>query len=195
MNFPGAEEYIIGRLKKELPVTMLYHTLEHTLDVQQVTKQLIRLEKIDAHKGMILETAAIFHDAGMIITYQDHELASLEIVRKVLPDYAYSEHEIAEICKLILATQLPQRPVTYEEQVLCDADMDNLGRDDFFIQSLKLKLELELSGVGKFTLKTWLINLLRFMEDHEYYTATSKILRQAKKKRNVGEIKEIVNLF
>jgi predicted metal-dependent HD superfamily phosphohydrolase len=195
MNFQGAEKYIVSRLKKDLPTSMIYHTLEHTLDVRKVIKQLIKQEKIDPRSGLIIETAALFHDAGMMINYKKHELASVEIARNSLPHYSYSTQEISEICDLIMATRLPQRPDTYAAQVLCDADMDNLGRDDFFIQSFKLKVELEINGIRTSSLKKWLAHLVQFLEAHVYYTATAIDLRQAKKIQNLKELMEIVILY
>lgn len=195
MNFQGAEEYIISRLKKELPKTMFYHTLEHTLDVRKVTKQLIKKEKIDPQTGLIIETAALFHDIGMLINYKEHELASVEIARNSLPHFSYSTKEITEICDLILITRLPQRPETFTGQILCDADMDNLGRDDFFIQSFRLKLELEMNGIGTKTIKKWLASLVQFLEEHTFYTKSSIELRQAKKMQNLSELREIVMLY
>lgn len=195
MNFLGAEQYIISRLKRELPATMFYHTLEHTLDVQIVAKELVNKEKIDLQTSLIIETAALYHDAGMMINYREHERASVEIVRNSLPHYSYSAKEIEEICDLIMSTQLPQRPETYTEQILCDADMDNLGRDDFFLQSFRLKLELEMNGISTSTLKKWLANLVNFLEDHKFYSATAINLRQSKKMQNLSELREIVKLY
>jgi len=192
MNFPDAEEYIIRRLRNELPATLFYHTLEHTLDVQKLVKQLNVKEKIDPLTGLILETAALFHDAGMLKTYKDHEIASVEIARNSLPSFSYSTHEIAEICDLIMITYLPQRPVTHTGYIICDADMDNLGRDDFLEKSFALKLEMEMNGIETPDLETWLANLVQFLEEHVFYTATSIKLRQAKKMQNLAGLKEIV---
>jgi predicted metal-dependent HD superfamily phosphohydrolase len=195
MNFSGAQEYIIRRLKKELPATMIYHTLEHTLDVWKVAKQLMKKEKIDQRTGLIIETAALFHDAGMMITYKEHELASVEIARNSLPSLSYSTKEIAEICDLIMVTRLPQRPVTHSGYIICDADMDNLGRDDFLEKSFALKLEMEMTGIETPAIETWLANLVKFLEEHVYYTATAIKWRQAKKMHNLAELKEIVMRF
>ena len=192
MDFQGAEEYIVSRLRNELPATLFYHTLGHTLDVQKVVKQLIIKEKIDTQTGLIIETAALFHDSGMIFNYKEHEIESVGIARDTLPLYAYSSKEIDEICDLIMVTRLPQRPLTYTGQVLCDADMDNLGRDDFFIQSFRLKLELEMNGIAAMTLKKWLGNLVQFLEDHIYYTKSAIAARQEHKNKNLSELKEIV---
>ena len=37
-----------------------------------------------------------------------------------------------QICGMIMATKIPQSPKNYLEQILCDADLDYLGRDDFY---------------------------------------------------------------
>ena len=131
----------------------------------------------------------------MIIQYQDHELASIEIVRTALPHCSYTGEEISEICDLIAVTRLPQRPSTIPGYILCDADMDNLGRDDFYIQSFRLKLELEMNGISTTNLKMWLSNLVRFLEEHVYYTTSSIELRLAKKMQNLADLKEIVMLY
>ena len=195
MNFSGAAHFIISRLKKELPATMYYHTPEHTLDVQKVAKQIIQKEKIDRHTGLIIETAALFHDAGMLITYKDHELASVDIARKSLPSFAYSVQEIDKVCDLIMVTCLPQKPLTHDGYILCDADMDNLGRDDFLLKSFQIKLEMEMNRITMPPLKEWLLNLVQFLEEHVYYTASAIELRQAKKMQNLAELKEIVMLY
>ena len=174
---------------------MCYHTLDHTLDVQKVAKQILHKENIEMHTGLIIETAALFHDAGMLITYKDHELASVDIARKSLPTFAYSAAEIDEVCDLIMATRLPQKPLTHEGYILCDADMDNLGRDDFLLKSFQIKLEMEMNRITMPPLKNWLMNLVQFLEEHVYYTASAIELRQARKMQNLAELREIVSLY
>jgi uncharacterized protein len=195
MNFQRAEEYIADRLRNELPATLTYHTLEHTMDTLKMVKQLNVLEGIDPHKGLITETAALFHDAGMMRTYKEHEIASTEIARSSLPLFDYSQPEIDQICDLIMVTRLPQRPADHNGQILCDADMDNLGRNDFFIQSFRLKLELEMNGIATMTVKEWLENLIVFLDNHTFFTSAAISMRQHQKDKNFSELKEIVMLF
>ena len=40
-----------------------------------------------------------------------------------------------------MATKMPQRPKNLLQQIICDADLDYLGRNDFFILSEKLHKE------------------------------------------------------
>ena len=51
---------------------------------------------------------------------------------KLLPEFGYSETEIDTICGMILATKFPQQPHNRLEEIMCDADLDYLGRPDFF---------------------------------------------------------------
>jgi hypothetical protein len=51
--------------------------------------------------------------------------------RENLPSFGYSEADITTICGMIMATRIPQSPANLLESILCDADLDYLGRDDF----------------------------------------------------------------
>jgi hypothetical protein len=191
MNFPAAQKYILERLKKELHQNLCYHCFEHTIDVHQASLRLIDLEKIDGYSAKIIETAVLFHDAGMMQTYQDHELASVEIARKNLPRFEYSPAEINEIESLILVTTIPQKANTLNEMIICDADLDAIGREDFFITSMQLHLEWKLYGILSLTLTEWLKFEISFLENHTYYTKSAKNLRNIGKSKNLQELKDL----
>jgi uncharacterized protein len=195
MDLEGARTFIIKKLAKELSPSLYYHTLDHTLDVQEVTIRLCSCEKTDPEQNLILQTAALYHDAGMVITYDEHELASVVIAREVLPRFSYTKKEIDLISELIMVTKLPQRPSTHLEQIICDADLDNLGRPDFFIHSFRLKLEWELNGILTCDMKTWLKRQIKFLEDHTFFTKEAISSRNGKKMQNLDEIIEIMTDF
>jgi len=191
---PGAaSEYIIGRLQRELPPSLTYHCMEHTLDVIEATRLLAGMEKISQPDKTLLETAALYHDAGMLVRYKDHELASASLARETLPGFSYSPAEINQVERLIMVTRLPQRPYNHLEQVMCDADLDYLGRDDFFIHSFKLRLEWQVFGILHTTLAEWLDIQIRFLSEHRYFTGSAISLRQEKKLLNLDEIRSLVN--
>lgn len=192
MDLESARNYIVKRLGKELNPSLYYHTLEHTLDVVESVIRLCRCEKTDLELNHIIQTAALFHDAGMIITYDEHEIVSVDIARKILPQFLYSPEEIDLVSDLILVTKLPQRPKTRAEEIICDADLDNLGRQDFFLHSFRLKLEWELNGILACDLNEWLHRQVKFLEDHNFFTVYAIASRQEKKMKNLAEIKEII---
>jgi uncharacterized protein len=80
----------------------------------------------------LLKTACLFHDIGFTISGQDHEERGCEIAEEVLPDLNYDSDQINRIKGMIMATKIPQTPNNKLEQIICDADLDYLGRDDFF---------------------------------------------------------------
>jgi hypothetical protein len=194
MDFPAAQQYILDRLRKELPTNLFYHSFEHTVDVLQASMRLINLEKIDDASARIIKTAVLFHDTGMMQTYMDHELASVKIARKTLPGFGYSPSEIDEIEVLILVTTMPQKANTLHEMIICDADLDPLGREDFFITSMQLHLEWKLNGISSLSLKDWIKFEIQFLENHSFYTKSAKKLRDSGKRKNLQELKELISI-
>ncbi len=134
MITPIAElkELVIAKLRKELPKEVFYHSPEHTLDVMSHAIELSRLENLTATESNLVGIAALFHDTGYIFTHSGHELYSCKIARIILFSHGYAENDIQQICVLIMATKIPQNPFDKLAMVLCDADLDYLGRDDFF---------------------------------------------------------------
>jgi len=132
MNFPGAKNYIVNRLQKELSPNLYFHSYDHSLDVLHSACRLNCMEGMNETDSALIETAALYHDAGMTITYLNHEAASAKLARIVLPQFDYAPGEIEIIESLIMVTTMPQSANTSLEKVICDADLDYLGRDDFF---------------------------------------------------------------
>lgn len=192
MDFTGAHDYIVHRLKNELAKEFSYHSVDHTLDVLDACRRLARLEKVNGDLLPLLETAALFHDAGILIRYKDHENSSVAIAREILPQYGYLPDETETIAGLIQVTRLPQQATTLAEQILCDADLDYLGRDDFFIHSFQLQLEWKNLGILESTLEEWFKIQVKFLGEHRYYTASAKLLRNERKLKTLGQITEMV---
>jgi uncharacterized protein len=191
MDFNAASGYILHRLRRELNPALSYHCADHTLDVLDATRRLAEAEKVETHAKLLLETAAVYHDAGMLVQYKDHEAASVVIAKQVLPGFGYSEPEILAIADLIMVTKLPQRPYDHLEQILCDADLDYLGRDDFYIHSFKLRLEWQVNGIRNTTLPEWLSIQINFLTEHQYFTPSAILLRNEKKMKHLAEIKTL----
>jgi len=192
MNFSGARDYILNRLNTELKPPLFYHSVDHTLDVYDATCKLIELENLEDSQQVLLKTAALYHDSGILNRYSDHENESVKLIHVVLPGFGYSPDAVKEISRLILQTRLPQRAITLDEQILCDADLDYLGRDDFYIHSFQLQLEWNLLGVRRTNLQEWFGIQVNFLSDHRYFTKSASSLREQKKQQHLNEIKSIL---
>ena len=57
---------------------------------------------------LLLKTACLFHDTGMMVTYRGHEEASVIICRDTLPGFSYTPEQIEAVEGMIITTKLPQ---------------------------------------------------------------------------------------
>ena len=188
MQFENAENFILEKLRRELPSHLSYHSLEHVKDVYAAAEMIGREENIEVQEMKLLLTAALFHDAGFLRGPKDHEEESCRIAQKYLPDFEYKHSEIDQICGMIMATKIPQSPKNHLEEILADADLDYLGRDDFFEIGDKLYKELSIFGVLK-SEDDWNRVQMRFLESHHYFTKTAIRLREVKKEIHLALIK------
>lgn len=188
-QFLAAKAYVTVRLTTELSPDLVYHCDRHTLeDVLPAAERLGRLAGIDDADLLTLMTAALFHDTGFLKQYHDHETASIAIARSALPDFGYAPEQIDKVALIIAATRMPQRPRCLLQQLMCDADLDLLGRDDFW-ELNRLLLE-ETRCFGTFTLsdEAWFTSQIRFLEDHDFFTPQARALRDAGKAQNISRM-------
>lgn len=192
MNLQAAKEFVLLKLKNELKPDLYYHCLTNTVDVYESAKKLAAMENISGNDLILLETAALFHDTGFLTGYDDHEEKSVQLAKKILPGFSYSADNIETICRMILATRLPQQPITILEKILCDADLDYLGRDDFFMIANKLLCEWNENDIP-LTLKKWYNIQVNFLESNHYFTKSAIFLRKEKKRENLSQILELLS--
>ncbi len=181
---------IIQLLSNGLDARLTYHNLDHTLDVLSQAERIASAENFtDTRQLMLLRIAALFHDTGFLYTYKEHEKRSCEIMRCHLENGLCSTGEIKSICKMIMATKIPQLPEDLSGEILCDADLDYLGRDDFESISNSLKKEFKAYKVISSD-KEWDPLQIRFFGNHSYYTKTSLENRNPKKMLHLDIIKK-----
>lgn len=189
MKLEKVKSFILNKMETELPYHFYYHSVEHTLDVLNSAISICESEKINDDEKKLVSTAALFHDSGFIYQVKDHEERSCEMAHEILINYDYSVNEIAQICGMIMATKLPQNPKNHLEEIMCDADLDYLGRADFFETGNKLFEEFSYLGVVK-NERAWNELQFTFFESHKFFTKTSVRLRQKQKEIHLNLIKE-----
>ncbi len=178
-----AEIAIIERLKKELSNNLIYHSYFHTLDVLNAAMFIAEQENIQHDELGLLRVAIAYHDSGFIEKYNGHELQSCEYARKELPELDFSNDEIELICGIIMATKIPQQPNTKLQQIIADADLDYLGRQDYKHIAAKLFSELKLQGLLD-NEDSWKKLQEKFLSTHQYHTNFSKTYREPVKQKN-----------
>lgn len=188
MNFHAAKAYILDRLERQLSNQLTYHSLSHTLDVFHTTDELCDLENIAPYERLLLKTAALYHDSGFLINNINHEELGCEIVRENLPNYRYSDKEIEIISSMIMATKIPQSPKNHLEQILCDADLDYLGRKDFYGIGNTLFQELRAYKVLQDKV-AWNKLQVKFLEAHNFFTQSNRYRREQQKQEYLKQLR------
>ncbi|MCF8464545.1 MAG: HD domain-containing protein [Flavobacteriales bacterium] len=194
MDYAGAIERILKQLEANLPAHLYYHGHHHTLDVLEAVERIGKSENISELQQNLLLVAAAYHDCGFLEGHQNHEIKGCEIARENLPDFGFKEQEIENICEMIMATKVPQSPKNHLEEILCDADLDYLGRDDFEPIGSNLFKELEHLGILA-EIKAWNRIQLSFLSQHVYHTAYGKTIRQPEKQKHLDKIRQVVNSY
>ncbi len=191
IQFTDLQEVILDKLEKELPKYLYYHNVKHTVDVVTEVELIGWAEGITDEEMLLLKTAALFHDVGHTVQYDNHEYYGTVIAREMLPKYGYSQEQIDRICEIIMATQLPPKPNNLLEEIICDADLDYLGRTDFIPVSNTLYKELhEQNKIG--SLNDWNKLQVKFISAHQYFTKTARSLREVNKQKQIERISRLI---
>jgi len=188
-NLQRARRYAVRRLERELPSVLTYHCLAHTLEgVVPAVERLAALEGVNGQNLLLLRTAAYYHDTGFVERSDGHEAISARLASEVLPRFGYTPAQIEVIRGIILATRYPFEPHTRLESIMVDADLDVLGRDDFWPRNHSLRIEREALSGQRPKDEEWYGSQLAFMRAHRYFTASAQSLRQVHKQRHVDEM-------
>jgi len=192
MKYDQVYTFLIQKLERELPPYLTYHSHVHTKDVIRVADFISQSEKLTLHDMQLLKTAALFHDAGFLEAYHNHEEASCTIARRLLPQFDYTTEEIDEICKLIMITRLPQKPTNTLEKILCDADMFYIGTDAYFDTAEKLHKEFKVMGIVKSS-EEWHTMQIEFLESQGFFTQAAMEAYNSKKAENLNLLKNPIS--
>lgn len=182
---------ILGILHTKLPKGLYYHGLHHTLDVLKVCNQYIKRGNFDDYTSKILRLGALLHDIGFTISMNEHELRGSEIAEELMTKHAFSRKDIDTVKGIIMATRVPQNPLNHLEEMICDADLDYLGRKDFYIISNQLFKELKFNSVLSSRLE-WNKIQIKFLGAHKFHTSFAKNKRQPEMENRIEEIKILV---
>jgi len=176
-------------LNSELSEQLCYHGISHTLDVLHVCNLYIRREKLNREKAKILRISALCHDIGYTVSDENHEKESAELAATLMSQYGFSKNQISAVKELILATRIPQSPKTSLEKILCDADLDYLGRKDYYEISNKLYQELKSFNIVS-NKEEWRKQQIQFLEAHNYHTPFARKNRQPAIIKRLSELKK-----
>ncbi|HNW56688.1 MAG TPA: adenylate/guanylate cyclase domain-containing protein [Bacteroidales bacterium] len=191
IQFTDIQEIILDKLERELPGYLFYHNVKHTVDVVTEVELIGWGEGCTDEEILLLKTAGLFHDVGHTVAYDNHEYYGTLIAREMLPKFNYTSEQIEKICAIIMSTQLPPRPTNILENIICDSDLDYLGRSDFIPVSNTLYEELKAQNkMG--SLNDWNKIQVKFISGHQYFTKTARSLREVNKQLQIERIQSLI---
>lgn len=185
-------EFAVKILTAELPEGMTYHCLDHTKNVVEAALEIGKNSGLSEEELEILEVAAWFHDLGYKEDSRNHEAMGAELAGKFLAERDYPEDHIQKVKSAILATRLPQSPRTLIDEVLCDADLTHLARENYEEKSDLLKQEIETLVKMQMTKKQWMEKNIIFLTQHRYFTAYAQTHFQPRVDENLKKVKKQV---
>ena len=186
------DQYIRELFRDELPDGIKYHNADHTLHpttgVVAAANRIALSENISEHDRELLIVAAYFHDTGYIREYEKNEPIAARMAGRILKLIGYTPKEVKKIQKMILSTDLEREPKTLVEKILCDADLDHFGREDFFKMDGKLREGRRVKGIDVSDEAKWYKSTLEIVTKHRYYTESQKKLRGKGKQKNIERL-------
>jgi len=189
-DYYAAEKHVSEMLESEMP-NLPYHNIDHVKDVLAASLVIAEQEQVTPDELKIIRLAVLLHDIGFIRSVKDssvtHEVHGVAMAKEMLPGFDFAEEQIKVIENIIMATRLPQSPATKLEKIVCDADLDYLGREDFYTTGQKLFKELLEQGVVE-TEREWNLVQRTFLQSHHYHTQYSQSTREPRKQERIKEI-------
>lgn len=174
----------VEHLASTLDPTLYYHSPDHTKDVLRQTMELAEEDALDSRDVLLLAIAAAFHDAGFLEQRPKNEPIGAQMaVQAMSASGRFSQDEQDLVEQMILDTQLVMEgPAQISNSRLSpwllDADLANLGRDDFWDQTRLLARELEIE------MDNMLPMTRALMQRHDWQSPAGKRLFAAKKASN-----------
>ncbi len=177
--------------KDELPEECLYHNFSHTQQTVEAAKQFAENYKIESEDLGNLIIAAWFHDTGYFKGYQNHEEASVEMMKTYFGDKLNTERG-CKIEKLILSTKFDHEPTTLLEEIMHDADFVSIGKKNFSQRAELLRCEWEKVNEKVYDNLEWAELQLDFLLRKRFKTHIALAEFGERRERNIEKQRKLI---
>lgn len=175
LRLGGLEEYVESMMT-DTSSNLFFHNFKHTLDVYEQVELLAHSENIRDEDTLLLKTAALMHDIGYAISYDDNiRTLSEDIACETLPLFHYKPQQIEKVCRLMKAAHYESTPNGILEEIMHDAHQMYFGRADYIKRMMSLFREQEEHHIP--VSKTeWFQDQIRCLTNHRFYTRAAREL-------------------
>lgn len=186
-----AAEYTRELYRTKSKPALFFHNYQHTEAVAKACSDMAAYYLLNTEDRNILMLAAWFHDTGYLENDgAEHEKTSVNIAKKFMLEQKVPEQIISKVEETILVTKMPQQPKNLLEQIICDADLSHLGRDEFSEQSKALRNEINAESDEQFTKQAWAAKTIKLLESHRYFTEYSVTRLEPGKQQNLKKLRK-----
>lgn len=170
-----------------------YHNFTHTEEVVTAVQQIGAKSELTDSEMEIALIAAWLHDVGYVNGRNEHETHSATLAREWLENWHAPAATISGVTEAILATQVPQQPVSMTSKVVCDADLHHFATNDFEEHAQLLRSEWETLDGKTYTDESWILSCIEFMQSHHYHTPYGSSILEPAKKKNIKRLRKKLN--
>lgn len=174
----------LSYLAEHLHKRYTYHNADHTLNVCNAVKLFAEKSTLSPGTTLALRIAAVFHDFGYLQQSFDNEKLALPYLKEFGDRFKIDEPILQQSGDLILETTFPYAPVTPAGKLLCDADIEYIGREEFFQQAELFRRELAADNIV-YTDKQWWTMEIEFLQTNTFFTPVCQGLRNAGRLSNL----------
>lgn len=174
-------------------IDLPYHGgVAHPLEFERYALKISLMEDVPSGLLPLISLASVLHDTGVSKGYKDHEFEGAKIAHELMENAGYSASETAMVGDLIYygTRCFPQAPRNKLEQIMADADLANLGTDDFFRNGELLRREQRVDDRLE-----WTIRQIAFVGNHAYFTKAARELLNEHQKKNLGWLQSERNVL
>jgi len=178
---------ILSKLKEGLSPDLYYHNYEHTTEVMEEAIIFALHDNLPERDIELISIAAAYHDAGFLFRREENEQIAAKMAFDALKKSgAYVDDEIKLVCEMIADTkvllvdhQFTRLVSNNLSKYLLDADLGNLGSEDFF---MKNKLILRETGIEEKVFSRLSLSLLK---NHRWLSPAGMALKEAQRLKNL----------
>lgn len=172
-----------------------YHNPEHSINVLDRATYIAMAESVDNEDLEDLQIACLFHDTGFSEQYEKNEHIGARIARKWLEEIWHNKDRIAKIEKIIMATVLFSTPRTHLENIIQDADLDNIGTKHEFITSQRYLTELRTVGGKDISDCAYWQFVYKLLTKYKFHTDTAKAERHEQLLLDVEHMEKYLSMI
>lgn len=188
-----AMDFVSALLKEELTDQFKFHNYTHTAGVAGLCEKMGKYYNLADKNFENLMLAAWFHDTGFIRCYSGHEGESARIATEFLKAKGFDKSRIDTIQNLILSTKMEVKASNLLEEILHDADVQHIGKKNFFEKGKLLREEWELLLNNTFEEEEWEWIQYRFLTMSEFATQYAREKFGGRKKKNMDKQQTLLN--